>query len=87
MESRRRSLGKALSWRVVALIVTTGIGYALTGSVAFAVSLGVADSLVKILAYYLHERAWANAGFGIVPTEPIPEPPSEPLAARDGSPS
>ncbi len=58
MDSRRRSLTKALSWRAVALVITTVLGYLFTGSVAFAASIGVADSLIKILAYYLHERAW-----------------------------
>jgi adenylylsulfate kinase len=67
MESRRRSLVKALSWRVIALVVTTGLGYMLTSSAAFAISIGVADSLIKILAYYLHERAWMGVSFGLSP--------------------
>lgn len=64
MESRRRSLLKALSWRAVALVVTTGLGYAFTGSVAFAASIGAADSLIKIFAYYMHERAWNHIPVG-----------------------
>jgi adenylylsulfate kinase len=60
MESRRRSLLKALSWRIVALTVTACLGYAFTGSVAFAAGIGVADSLIKIFAYYMHERAWTR---------------------------
>lgn len=64
MESRRRSLLKALSWRAVALVVTTGLGYAFTGSVAFAASIGLADSMIKIFAYYMHERAWNHIDVG-----------------------
>lgn len=58
MDSRRRSLMKALSWRLIALSVTTAVGYFFTESVAFAASIGLTDSLIKIAAYYFHERAW-----------------------------
>jgi adenylylsulfate kinase len=75
MESRRRSLVKALSWRLIALTVTTGLGYLFTGSVVFAATIGLADSLIKILAYYLHERAWNNVAVGRdAPVEERTEP-------------
>lgn len=64
IESHSRSLAKALSWRVFALAITTGVSFFLSKSVAVAVSIGVVDSLIKIGAYYLHERAWMNIGFG-----------------------
>jgi adenylylsulfate kinase len=67
-DSKRRSLMKAMSWRCFAVIITSAVGYMFTESAAFAVSIGVADSLLKVFAYYLHERAWVS-----VP-EPRPEP-------------
>jgi uncharacterized membrane protein len=63
-ESHSRSLAKALSWRVFALAITTGISYILSNSITVAVSIGVVDSLIKIGAYYLHERAWMGIRFG-----------------------
>jgi len=66
-ETRRRSLVKAISWRVVALIITAVVGYALSRSVTFAISLSVIDSAIKIAAYYLHERAWISIPYGRVP--------------------
>jgi adenylylsulfate kinase len=91
MDSRRRSLLKALSWRAVALVVTTGLGYAFTGSVAFAASIGAADSLIKIFAYYMHERAWNQVDVGRgVDADALDEDPSQSgrriLAMRSGSP-
>ena len=65
METRRRSLVKALSWRLVALAITTGVGYLLSGgSATFALSLGLTDSAIKIFAYYLHERTWIAIPYG-----------------------
>ncbi len=65
METRRRSLAKALSWRLFALAITTSVGYLLSGgSASFALSLGLADSTIKIIAYYAHERAWIRIPYG-----------------------
>ena len=63
-ESHTRSLAKALSWRVFALAITTLVSFILSDSVAIAISIGVADSLIKIGAYYVHERAWMGIRFG-----------------------
>ena len=60
-DSRRRSLMKAMSWRLIAVIITTTVGYLFTENATFALSIGIADSIIKIFAYYLHERAWINA--------------------------
>ncbi len=64
VDSHSRSLAKALSWRVFALAITTFVSFILSESVAVAVSIGVVDSLIKIGAYYAHERAWMNIRFG-----------------------
>lgn len=64
VDSHSRSLAKALSWRVFALAITTGVSFMLSKDVAVAVSIGVVDSLIKIGAYYAHERAWLNIRFG-----------------------
>lgn len=64
MESRRRSLAKTLSWRVLAVMITACVAYLFTDDGAFAVKIGVADSMLKLLIYYLHERAWTRVSFG-----------------------
>ncbi|PRP91882.1 hypothetical protein ENSA5_52240 [Enhygromyxa salina] len=66
-DTHSRSFAKALSWRVIALVITTGVSYVLSDSVAVAVSIGLVDSLIKIVAYYAHERAWVNVRFGRAP--------------------
>jgi uncharacterized membrane protein len=74
MDSRRRSLAKAISWRVIAACITASVGYVMTDSVAFGATLGIVDSVVKIFIYYAHERGWnrlrpSDAGSKSVPLE------------------
>lgn len=64
MESRVRTLVKSLTWRVTALGITTAIAWIITGRGELAASIGMADTLIKLVAYYSHERAWLRVGFG-----------------------
>ena len=64
MESHKRSIVKALSWRLIAVCITTVTAYIFTREVAIAVSVGVADSAAKLLTYYGHERLWERVSFG-----------------------
>jgi uncharacterized membrane protein len=64
METKTRSFLKALSYRVFASIVTGLIVYIATGKALLSVGLGVLDSVVKMLVYFLHERAWMAIPFG-----------------------
>lgn len=64
MESHKRSIAKALSWRLVAVGITTLTAYLFTREATVAVGVGVVDSLVKIFTYYGHERLWDRLSFG-----------------------
>ena len=68
-ESRKRSLAKAMSWRVIAMFITMVVSYFVireepAAGWVLAVSIGVVDSAVKIFAYYGHERLWLKLKFG-----------------------
>ena len=64
METKRRSLAKALSWRVFATVITGCVAYALTGKIAFAVEIGMIDTLIKVFVYFAHERVWQSIAYG-----------------------
>jgi uncharacterized membrane protein len=70
MESTRRSIVKALSWRLMATAITTGLVYAVTGQGEFAAGIGLADTLIKLFIYFGHERLWNRIPFGRVEREP-----------------
>lgn len=64
METTRRSIFKTLSWRVLATAITSALVFAITGQGEFAASIGVADTLVKLLIYFGHERLWNRIPLG-----------------------
>jgi uncharacterized membrane protein len=57
-ESHLRSILKAFSWRIIATCTTAAIAYIVTGNIKVALVIGGAEFMVKIAAYYIHERAW-----------------------------
>ena len=43
-ETRGRSLLKAISWRILAAIITTLVALAMTGQIKFAAKIGLIDT-------------------------------------------
>lgn len=66
METRRRSIYKTLSWRVIATLITMLVAFAITREVDFALEIGALDTTIKLVAYFLHERAWLRVSWGKV---------------------
>jgi len=64
VESNRRSLAKALSWRVVATLVTGLLVTLMSGEWELGAKVSVADTTFKFLLYFAHERVWSRVGFG-----------------------
>lgn len=59
-DSKTKSLLKTLSWRAVATLITMLIAYFIIGDITVALSIGAFDVVIKMVAYYFHERAWTN---------------------------
>ena len=70
METTRRSVVKALSWRFVATLITTMLVYAITGKGEFAAGIGLADTAIKLFVYFGHERAWNRIPYGRAKSQP-----------------
>ena len=54
----KRSWLKALSWRAVATTTTMALVYGFTGQLKLMVGVGLLDLILKLIFYFLHERAW-----------------------------
>ena len=64
METHRRSIVKAVSWRIIATLATFLVAYLFTKEVILSMSIGFGDAIIKMGAYYSHERLWNRISFG-----------------------
>ena len=64
MESHSRTIAKALSWRFIATLITFTVAWIVTRELTFAAEIGLADTIIKLGAYYFHERLWIRIKFG-----------------------
>ncbi|MGB5244265.1 MAG: DUF2061 domain-containing protein [Lutimonas sp.] len=65
LESRKRHLGKTVTWRIVGTIDTMIIAWVITGNPLTGLKIGFTEVVTKMLLYYLHERAWYKINFGL----------------------
>ncbi len=63
--SAKRSVVKAITYRLVVMCLDFLTIYLFTGAVHIALGFMVASNLYTSLAYLLHERAWAHVGWGV----------------------
>ena len=61
-----RSIAKAISYRTCAALATTTIVFVFTRRIALSIGVGLVESVVKIICYYLHERVWSFINVGKV---------------------
>jgi len=63
--SRARSIVKALSYRLVIIVLDFLTVYVLTRTVRVALGFMIVSNLYTTLMYIAHERIWANIQWGI----------------------
>lgn len=64
METRQRTLIKALCWQATGLVVMAAVGWALTGSAALGGTFAAINGAIGLLTYVAHERIWAHVRWG-----------------------
>jgi adenylylsulfate kinase len=65
MDTRARSIAKAVSYRLAGSATTGFIVFVFGGhSVALSAGAGAIDMVLKIGLYFLHERLWDHIDFG-----------------------
>ncbi|CAM2069765.1 Adenylyl-sulfate kinase [Sulfidibacter corallicola] len=63
-ESWSRSAIKSFSWRALATLTTVTLVYLLTEKVELAMAAGTLEMSIKMVLYFVHERAWDRVNFG-----------------------
>ena len=64
MASKKRSLAKSFTWRIVAILVSFVVAFVMTGSVVLAASFSFLANLINFILYYVHERVWLKINWG-----------------------
>lgn|GEM_PF-1733323 len=62
--TKRRSLAKAVTFRILVILSDSLVIYALTRQVTTTVALTVFTNLTSTLLYFMHERAWDRIMWG-----------------------
>lgn len=56
--SYKRHLLKTITWRIVGTLDTILLSWLITGDVLLGLQIGLAETLTKLILYFLHERVW-----------------------------
>ncbi|WP_372885963.1 DUF2061 domain-containing protein [Shimia sp.] len=64
METRKRSLLKAVIWNVIGLVTMSLVGLAATGSAAVGGTMALANTAIGFTMYLLYERVWSRIRWG-----------------------
>lgn len=64
MDTKFRTIAKAVTWQILGLFSMSALAFWQTGSIGGAVSLALSASLTSIGFYVLHERAWGCIRWG-----------------------
>ncbi|NVO55481.1 DUF2061 domain-containing protein [Rhodobacteraceae bacterium B1Z28] len=64
METRRRSVVKAVVWNAMGLAVMTLVGLIATGSAAVGGALALINTAIGLTLYVIYERVWAGISWG-----------------------
>ena len=57
-DSVKKSLLKTISWRLIATLIGMSLVYFYTKKIQFSLAFGLADFIIKFIAYYTHDRIW-----------------------------
>lgn len=63
-EKRTRSILKAITYRILSIIIDGTIAYAITQNTKQTITLVLISNLVSIIVYFIHERAWNRVHWG-----------------------
>lgn len=65
LESRKRHIVKAITWRVIGTVDTMILAWVISGNPLFGLKIGIAEVVTKMLLYYVHERIWYKFNYGL----------------------
>jgi uncharacterized membrane protein len=65
METRKRSLVKALVWNAIGLASMTLVGVVATGSAGLSGAMALINAALGFASYLIYERVWTRISWGL----------------------
>lgn len=65
MDTKQRSIAKAVIWQGLGLLTMTLIGYLATGSAQSGGAMALANAAVGLTLYLAYERVWSRVRWGV----------------------
>lgn len=63
-ENNKRSIAKAISWRITGTLDTFIISWLITGELTLAGAIAFTEIVTKVVLYWFHERIWNRVRWG-----------------------
>jgi len=63
-DTGKRSLAKAITWRITGTVDTFIISWFITGQLAIASGIALTEVLTKVCIFWVHERIWNKIKWG-----------------------
>lgn len=64
METKWRTVVKAILWNLIGLMVMSLVGLAMTGSVAMGGAIACVNTAIGLSCYFIYERVWTRINWG-----------------------
>lgn len=64
METRKRTVVKAIVWNLIGLAMMAFVGLLFTGSIAVGGTLAATNAAIGLASYVIYERVWARISWG-----------------------
>lgn len=64
METKQRTLAKAVAWNLLGLMMMSLVGLVMTGSVALGGTIAIINAILGLSCYFVYERVWNSIRWG-----------------------
>ena len=68
-ETKKRSVIKTVTWKVIATSITFLTLYFFTGSFLGSVKITAVAAILGMISFYIHERVWNHVAWGKIDNE------------------
>jgi adenylylsulfate kinase len=68
-DTHQRSIVKTVTWRIIATMTTVTLVYIFFRKLEIAAAIGGIEVVLKLIFYFIHERAWDRVRWGKITLE------------------